>query len=399
MITVEQATDLILSHQVDFGKEQVALAETTARILGSAVRADRDFPSFNRVAMDGIAIKYADFEQGVRQFPIEAVAAAGRPQQSLKAKAHCLEVMTGVILPKGVDTVIRYEDIVVKNSVAHLQIEAIKARQNVHHQANDRAKDSILITKGKRINAAEIGVAASVGCTHLEVSKVPKTLIISTGDELVDIEATPLPHQIRRSNSYQLAAALQSLKITADLQHLQDDLDQLTQKLHTFLASYDLLILSGGVSKGKFDFVPKVLEDLGVRRHFHKIKQRPGKPIWFGTHPTQKTTIFALPGNPVSAFMCLHRYVIPWIEQSMGYIAAPKVFAQLQRDITFQPDLTYFAQVKCQVKETGQICAYPLEGKGSGDLANLVDADGFLELPRGSNLYKAGEHFRYWSYR
>ncbi|MEM9884315.1 MAG: molybdopterin molybdotransferase MoeA [Bacteroidota bacterium] len=398
MITVEQATNIILSHQIDFGTETISIERSHGRVLRTSVRADRDLPPFNRSTRDGIAINYKAFEQGTKSFLVEGLAAAGSAQQKLSSVTACLEIMTGAALPLGTDTIIQYEDVIIENDVAHLKVEAIGKGQNVHYQGSDRVKASTLIAAGQRIGAAEIGVAASVGCTHLEVSRTPQVAIITTGDELVDIEEIPLAYQIRKSNNYQLSAALQGLNIRTDFFHLKDDLKKVTQTLAQVINDYDVLILSGGVSKGKFDFVPKAMEDLKVENHFHKVKQRPGKPMWFGTHAVHRATIFALPGNPVSSFMCLQRYLLPWLRQSLGLKTSTAQCAILQSDIHFQPNLTYFAQVRTATNEKGQFCAYPVEGNGSGDFANLVDANGFLELPIGKNRYKAGSVFRFWRY-
>ena len=157
----------------------------------------------------------------------------------------------------------------------------------------------------------------------------------------------------------------------------------------------ELIILSGGVSKGKFDFIPKTLEHLGVKKLFHQISQKPGKPIWFGRSLSH--TVFALQGNPVSTYMCFYRYLKPWLEKSMG--ATPKKeYAILASDFQFVPALTYFLQVKTE-NENGKLMAYPNTGGGSGDFANLKAVDGFLELPLSKPEFKAGEVFPYYSFR
>jgi molybdopterin molybdotransferase len=213
--------------------------------------------------------------------------------------------------------------------------------------------------------------------------------VIATGDELVDVDKKPLPHQIRKSNSHALAAALHQLGCQADLFHLVDDPKILEEKVGMILNKYELIILSGGVSKGKFDFVPQVLASLGVQKLFHQVNQRPGKPMWFGR--SEKNIVFALPGNPVSTFMCFYRYVKPWLMKSLGSEERPQL-AVLAEDFTFTPDLTYFLQVKIQ-NENGKLMAYPIAGGGSGDFANLKEVDGFLELPLERSTFQAGESF------
>ncbi|MEM1328280.1 MAG: molybdopterin molybdotransferase MoeA [Bacteroidota bacterium] len=398
MITVEKATAVIQSTQRDFGVETITLADSVGRVLRENVHADRDFPPFDRVTMDGIAIDYQQFASGRRTFSIAATAAAGAPQTWLKDKTQAIEVMTGAMLPQGADTIIRYEDVTIEDGVATIQVDDIQQGQSIHPQGSDRKRGSKLIESGTRLSAAEIGVAATVGMIKLKVSGLPKIAIISTGDELVEIHETPLPHQIRQSNSYQLQAALRQQGIAAMRIHLPDKYETILKSLEQLLAENDILIISGGVSKGKFDFLPKALQALQVREHFHRVSQRPGKPFWFGSTVEGKV-VFALPGNPVSAFVGLHRYVMPWIVGSLQQTPLPVTLARLDTSIDFRPDLTYFPAVKCRYDENGQLLATPFLGNTSGDLANLLAADGFLELPKGKERYEAGEVYRLFWFR
>ena len=398
MITVEQAVAIIEQTIKDFGVEEVPLDETIGRVLRENLYADRDFPPFHRVTMDGIALRFDAFQSGQRTFSIEGIAAAGAAQQALHSPGSCLEVMTGAMLPEGTDTVIRYEDLHISNSQAEVKLGEAKWGLNVHKKGEDRKEGSLIIQAGLKISPAEIGVAATVGKAMLKVSRLPKTVVISTGDELVEVGKAPLPHQIRRSNEHQLKAALAKHKLRVEARHLRDELDEVVAGLEAMLAEYEVLILSGGVSEGKFDYLPQALEQLGVVKLFHKIKQRPGKPFWFGQAPNG-ALVFALPGNPVSSFMCTQRYIVPWLEQSLGLPAPAYPRAVLARDTTFKPDLTYFLQVRTEYDARGQLLAHPAEGHGSGDLANLVDADGFLQLPMGKDVFKKGEAFPLIIYR
>ena len=399
MITVEEAEKIILSNVNDYGSTSLALEKCMGKILREDLVADRDFPPYDRVTMDGIAIDYQAYAKGQRIFPIAGVAAAGSPQQTLKEASACMEVMTGAIMPQQADTVIRYEDIQVEDGKATIIDEAVvEEAQNVHYKGEDRKEGEVVVKAGTRLSAAEIGVAATMGRVEIAVSNTPKTLIISSGDELVEIHEKPLAHQIRKSNVFRLKAHLAQYGIEADKAHLKDDLPQIKEQVKNFLSQYDIVILSGGVSKGKFDFIPEALSSLGVEKHFHKIKQRPGKPFWFGRHPSG-TIVFALPGNPVSSFMCMQRYILPWLSASLGLKETATVKARLAKDVNFKPDLTYLMQVKTHYDDNGYLQAVPVEGHGSGDLANLVDADGFLQLPRGKDEFKAGEVYPLYLYR
>lgn len=398
MITVEEATQIIAQTAKDTSVAIVPLHHSVGRVLREDLFADRDFPPYHRITMDGIAIRYDAFEKGEKTFPIEGVAAAGAPQLTMQHDTACLEVMTGAILPNNTDTVIRYEDLLIENGRATLQVPQLTRGQNVHNKGEDRLQNSLVVKKGKIISPAEIGVAATVGKSEIKVSRLPKAIIISTGDELVEIDETPLAHQIRKSNVHRLRSTFSKYGIQADTHHLNDDWDEILQQLKNILEEYEIVMLSGGVSKGKFDFLPKALEELGVEKLFHKIKQRPGKPFWFGQAPSG-ATVFALPGNPVSSFMCTQVYFVPWLRQSLQLPLENPPHAILQRNTIFKPDLVYFLQVKISYNNQGQILAMPVDGNGSGDLANLVDADAFLRLPRGRDEFKEGEVFPIIFYR
>lgn len=382
MITVEEARNIILENTQDFGVEEVPFLESVGRILKEDIVADRDFPPFNRVAMDGIAINYRFFKYGVRDFKIEGIQPAGSPQETMENAAHCYEVMTGAVLPENTDTVIRYEDIAINTLMATVQIDVISEGQNVHRQGSDKAKEEVLIKKNTRISSAEIGVLATVGKTMVTVAKQPKTLIISTGDELVDTHETPQNHQIRRSNVYSLVSLLQQLGIPSETAHLTDEKNVLKQKIESYLKTYDVLLFSGAVSKGKFDFLPEVLEELKVTKLFHKVSQRPGKPFWMGVtnDHSKKTAVFAFPGNPVSTFVNCLAYFYPWYYKSQD-LHVPQKTAVLAENLVFKPNLTGFLQVKLSYNN-GQYTATPIQGNGSGDLASLVEAEGIIEVPK-----------------
>ena len=395
MISVSEATTIIQQHLYQPGKEKVALLKATGRILAASIRADRDFPPFHRASMDGIAIQYASFQKGQREFHLEGILPAGEPSVALKENTHAIEIMTGAVLPANADTVIRYEDIEIVNGKATIRINVLSKGENIHPQAQDAKQDEIVLTPGIKIAPAEIALMASVGKTEVDVYTFPKTAIISTGNELVDISTIPLTYQIRRSNSYALQSALYTIGCEATLFHVPDEKTILERELKEIFATHELIILSGGVSKGRFDFIPEVLTSLGIEKKFHQVSQKPGKPFWFGT--SSKHTVFALPGNPVSTYMCFYRYIQPWLLQSMS-LPADEQKAILAKDFSFQPSLTYFLQVNA-VNESGQLMAYPDAGGGSGDFANLKKVSGFLELPKEKSEFKAGDAFYYYSFR
>ncbi|QMU66370.1 MAG: molybdopterin molybdenumtransferase MoeA [Flavobacteriaceae bacterium] len=408
MVSVEEALQIILKSTQDFGVEEVPFLKSVGRVLKEDIVADRDFPPFNRVAMDGIAIDFDAFKEGQLSFVIEGIQAAGSPQQILNSAKNCYEVMTGAILPKNTNTVIRYEDVTIEHSIATVIIDNVEKGKNVHTKGKDRGKGKVLIPKNRRITAAEIGVMATVGKTTIQVARTPKIMMVSTGNELVAVKETPLAHQIRMSNVYTLAALLEKLHIKTEMAHIIDEKSSLSKQIASYLNDYDVLLFSGAVSKGKFDFLPEILETLGVKKQFHRVSQRPGKPFWFGhtallntgkgeKNKTGGTVVFAFPGNPVSTYVNCLVYFYPWFAKSVG-LELKKEIAILGEDVFFNPGLTYFLQVRIDIKQ-GHLMAFPVKGNGSGDLASLVSADGFIELPKEQREFKKGETYPIIRYR
>lgn len=398
MIAVSEATNIINNCTIALPSVMVPLQKAVGRVLRQQVVADDHMPPFDRVMMDGIAIRFEDFASGTRIFQIEGIQPAGTPKKALKTHGGCLEVMTGGVVPDGADTVVPYEDIVIADGKATITIDTIKIGKNIHVQGTDRKKGEVLLEEGKLIGPPEIGLMASVGLTSVRVTRNPKVAIVSTGSELVEIDQNPLPHQIRRSNVYALAAELHSFGISATLHHCDDERDKLKSELEALLKQNDILLLSGGVSKGKFDFVPEVLKSLGVVEHFHRIRQKPGKPFWFGSIANKKV-VFAFPGNPVSTFLCFHRYFIPWLRRCLGDSSDTRHYAALANDFVVKTSLTYFLQVRLRVENNGQLTAFVVEGKGSGDHANLTTANAFLELPDGRSAVNKGDVFEVFPFR
>lgn len=394
LISVNEAINIILNEAIEYGTEKVSIDKALGRILAEPLRADRDFPPFDRVTMDGIAIKAISFFEGNKIFRIQSTQSAGEQRQTLLLDYECIEVMTGAILPENADTVVRYEDLEIENGFAKI-VSEIKPNQNIHYQGEDRKKGDLIVSKNNLIRSPEIAIAASIGAIELAVKRNPKILIITSGDELVPIERTPELHQIRTSNIYGIASALVEFGIKAETQHINDNFMETVNSIEKALESFDVLILSGGVSMGKKDFIPKALEHVGVEKLFHKLAQTPGKPFWFGKK--DRKLVFALPGNPVSTYLCAVRYIIPWLQKSLE-IKFAQEFARLSEDFQIKSSLTYFLQVKLY-NENAALTATPIKGHGSGDFANLVDADAFMELPFFERKsFKKGEIFKVWRF-
>ncbi len=395
LLSVEKATQLILNQRIDFGAELINIDHVFGRILAEELKADRAFPPFDRVTMDGIAINFQSFTNGQKSFKIEAIQTAGEQQLTLQNTKNCVEVMTGASLPEKTDTVIRYEDLTIKNGTATINVE-ISNKQNVHRKGEDHAAGDLLIPQNTLLRSPEIAVAAAIGKGKLLVKKLPQIAIITSGDELVCVSKMPLPHQIRHSNKYSIAALLKPYGVAPTHFHIADDIDETKKQLQSALKNFDVLVLSGGVSMGKKDFIPDALQGLGVEKLFHKIAQRPGKPFWFGRKGDK--LVFALPGNPVSSFVCTVRYVLPWLRQTIGLSPLNFSYAKLSQDVYFKPNLTYFLQVKITTDEQAANWATPVQGNGSGDFVNLTHANGFIELPNDEVNFNRGDIFKILRY-
>jgi molybdopterin molybdotransferase len=396
LISFQNAYDQVLGKSSVLGVEYVPFQQSSGRILALGIRADRNLPPFDRATMDGIAIRYSALEHGISTFPIVGEARAGSPQRELQDETTCLEVMTGAIVPSGADTVIRYEDLSIEAGQAKITGE-VQPGQAIHREGSDAVKGKVLLAEGTMIGPAEIAVLASVGCTSVPVCRAPRTTVVSTGDELVEISQNPLPHQIRRSNVYALVSALKILGIEAQMEHLPDQRDKIYQNLSRILASTEVLILSGGVSMGKYDFLPEVFEQLGVKKSFHRVAQRPGKPFWFGIQPDSGCRVFSFPGNPVSTFLNYHLYFRNWLFKSWNFkVSMPML--PLSLPLNNSSGLTQFHLGKVVIKD-GNTEVVPVAMNSSGDFVSLSDADGFIRLDPGKGRFEAGTLCPFLSYK
>ena len=358
------------------------LEQCIGQTLRQDVYAERDNPPFDRVCMDGIAIDSTAFARGVRRYTIEASQPAGSPAVTLSDPANAVEVMTGAIMPRGTDCVIPLEEYDLSAGAVSLKADIRGNRyRNVQRRGEDSQPGVPMLKAGMRLGGPEIGVAASAGLPALLVTRQPRLMVISTGDELIEPGQPIAEHQVRRSNAYAVVAELRARGLEqVGNDHIADNEEKLRAQLTRHLAERDLLVVSGGISKGKFDLVPKVLKQLGVEAVFHEVAQRPGAPMWFGVGDRGQL-VFGLPGNPVSTLICLVRYVVPAIDSMM---ASPRVLPQpvpLAGAAKFYRTMTYFVPVAVQHDARGGVAALPRPPNGPGDFLALAGTDGFIELP------------------
>jgi len=390
MTEVTAAESLIFRHMPRIPASLEPLSACAARVLAEDISAERDQPPFDRVTMDGIAIAFADFGAGRRSFEIVGTQAAGAAPLAAGA-GQCIEVMTGTAVPAGTDTVVPVERVEKQGTTATIDATAlVNERQFVHPLASDRKRGDIVLRAGTRLGAPEIAVLAGAGRGKALVSGLPRVAVISTGDELVDAGKPIADHQVRSTNDRAIEASLAEHRLgIVTRARLRDDANALAVAIDRLDNELDALVLSGGVSMGQFDFVPSVLEELGAKLVFHRIEQRPGRPMWFGISARDKP-IFALPGNPVSTLVCATRYLLPALRLAAGLAPAPPELVALAASVDASPTLTLFVPVTLSWSDAGTELATPRPTNTSGDFVALAGTAGFVELPAKRGTHPAG---------
>lgn len=391
MISVAEAERIVLDHAEVAQSETISIGDAIGRVLREPICTDRDQPPFDRVAMDGYAFAFDAWAGGLRSFAVAAIQKAGAPAATLDDPGQCIEIMTGAVLPQGCDCVVRYEDTTIENRTMRISASVTIVRhQNVHRQGSDFHTNDQLLTPGHILAPPDIAILAAVGKATVMVNRQPAITVISTGDELVDLDSSLKPYQIRPSNSYGIVAALRALGLgSVKTVHCRDDKEDLSRSLDLALEQSRVLIITGGVSMGKYDFVPEVLDERGIAVHFHKVRQRPGKPFWFGSG-RDGTVVFALPGNPVSAIVCFYRYVKPWLHRHTGMTMIPAEVAVLAAGITFRKAFTRFMPARLRCSAQGQITAETVETGGSGNFGAMAHCQGCIELSETIDDFPAG---------
>lgn len=392
MITVQEARVIFAKHPFKACKEQVPLMECYGRILAEPIHGERDAPPFDRVMMDGIAIQNKDLGQFDRFNCIGQQFAGDAPKNWEVKDGDCVETATGAVLPANTDRVLPYEWLKQEGDSFILvkpKEEIIGTKSNIHQKGSDRRAGALSIEEGSQILAPEVAVLASEGKTHPWVYQLPRTAVISTGNELVDLSSKPKDHEIRRSNVFMLLAMLKRDGINASAFHLNDEEADIENWLDAHLKDFDLLIFSGGVSMGKKDHLPDVFQEKGIHQYFHKVKQRPGKPLWFGGN--DRITVFGLPGNPVSSMVAYSVHVRTWL----GKVNSST--ARLTQDVQFNPAFTRFLPVRLKT-ENGIALATSVGEQGSGDFESLVGSDGVIELPLENSEFHTGDSFHFYPF-
>ncbi|MFA5087537.1 MAG: molybdopterin molybdotransferase MoeA [Candidatus Omnitrophota bacterium] len=391
MISVQEAEIAIAKSMPEPAAVECPLSSAHGAVLREDILADRDQPPFDRVMMDGVAIRFASWEKGRRQFTVAHVQKPGEAPVDLGPVTGCVEVMTGAVLPQGCDCVVKVEDLMSDGRTITLADNlSLAVRQNIHSRGCDKRRGELLLAKGTPLGPAQIAIAASVGKSRVWVSARPKIAVLATGDELVDAGYPAGPQQLRPSNSYAVAAALKLRGWTdVDGRCVRDDRGEIRCGIEELLRISDVLMITGGISMGKCDYVPEMIRDAGSEIIFQTVRQRPGKPFLFAMSKDNKA-IFALPGNPVSAQVCLYRYALPALQAAMGAPAPVPEYAALAADFDTKTDFSFFLPVKIHSGSGGRIIAQANPFSCSGDLMSLAGADGFVELAADRRFFPAG---------
>jgi len=393
LLTVKDAISLIHENVTYLHRENVSLFESSGRILGQSLMADRALPPFDRVMMDGFAIKSDAWFAGLRKYVVCGQQMAGHIGATVESMQECVEVATGASLPTGADIVLPVEwvrrkgdEVVITTPTGVL----IESGLFVHRKGSDHAKGDQLVAVGSILNPGEVAIAATCGYKTLTVFRLPVVGILGTGEELVAVESTPTPFQIRESNIHALSAAcvLEGLQPPV-VSRAPDDPDKIREAVEMLVGTSDLLIFTGGVSVGRKDYLPEVLASCGFETIFHGVRQTPGKPLWFGKI-SDGPIAFGLPGNPISAVVGFVRYVRLTVNLMQGIRANFPITAELMEPFDYTSSFTRFLPVCIRESTSGAMCVQPRPPNNSGDLAALAGTDGFIELPEGENSYPKG---------
>jgi len=393
MKTFEEALSIISNSCKPFEKETVKLENANGRILAEHIYADRDYPPFNRAAMDGYAIMSSDWKKGIRNYRITDTIFTGKVAGQTLTSGCCYKIMTGAATPEIADIIIRREDATESEYHVLLYADAIKPHQNIALQGEDSKKGTLLLTSPLRCTPQLTAVLATVGKATLQVYKLPETAIITTGDEVVDPGVSINPLQIRNSNQYLLKSLLERWKIQPVLcEHVSDDKAKLKATLSRAMKA-DLVIINGAVSAGDADHVPAVLKELGVKTLFHKVSIRPGKPLLVGK-TASGTVVFALPGNPLSCLTTFTIFVEHYLSLCTGFAGRRFQTLPLLAKRTKKHPLTEF--FPADLNGFGGLNLSPFNG--SGDVTACIHANGLAMQPAASQELQKNERINFYPF-
>jgi molybdopterin molybdotransferase len=393
VLKFDQARESVIE-QVRLGRklaapETLSLLESAGRVLAEPVSADRDLPPFHRSTRDGYAVRSADTEQLPTRLRLRGQVKAGASFSGTVGPQECVEIMTGAPVPDGADAVVMVEHTASQEEWVEVR-RGVAPRENVVPRGSEARRGDCLVPAGRRIGYSEVGMMAAVGKQDVTVYRRPRVAILPTGDEVVELGVAPGPYQIRNSNSLSLQVQVASAHCVPEALGIAPDREDRLREMISEGLRADLLLLSGGVSAGKYDLVEKVLGELGAEFFFDGVAIQPGRPLVFGR--AKGTFFFGLPGNPLSTMVTFELFVRPALALLSGEDAAPLIFlgARLARDVRRKPGLAAFLPALLEGRGHDPLVS-PVEWKGSGDLASLNRANGYLAIPEHAEELRAGE--------
>lgn len=392
MITVEQAVRLILDQIRPLPAEEVSVSKALGRVLCENVRATRNVPPFDNSAMDGFAVRWRDVEGAKAHAPVTLrvveTVPAGYVAQRRLSKESAIRIMTGAPIPRGADTIVRVEHTTGSGDAVRIE-KTDGAGSHIRKAGEDIKRGELILQKGRAMTPADLGLIASVGKSRVKVYRRPSVGLISTGDELLNVDDPPLPGKIVNSNRYTLAAAIeQAGAVPYALGIARDSRRSLAAALKKALR-FDVIVTSGGVSVGDYDFVKQALADIGVQMQFWKVAQRPGHPMTFGRIGIKP--VFGLPGNPVSSSVSFLLYARPALLKMMGHrnLFLPVVRGTLQHDIRAGRGLKEF--IRCRVhRDSGEVFVSSTGTQSSGVLKSLSLAQGLIVADEKESFLEKG---------
>jgi molybdopterin molybdotransferase len=396
MITIAKALGSVLEHTGTLETETLEIGRAVGRVLGESIAAPFAVPGFANSQMDGFAVRASDLAGTDRDSPVSlrvlATVGAGKKFEGEVAPGQCVRIMTGAPMPSGADTVVPIEDVVVGDKEVRFAVSVAPGRF-VRAAGDDFESGTLLLSAGRRLRAADLGLMASIGKGHVVVRRRPRVGILGTGSELVAIDQPLAAGQIHDSNAYTLAGAVEELGGEPERLGIVADEPRSLRSAFERASGYDVILSTGGVSVGDFDYVKDVLQDIGLRRHFWRVAQKPGKPVVFASG--SGGLYFGLPGNPVSAAVCFVLYVGPCLRRLGGRDDVyPLVqWVELGEEIRTASHLTEL--VRCAVEEeSGKIRVRPTGTQSSGALRSMSLADGLVISPPGHSRHAVGEQMR-----
>ncbi len=384
IITFDEAYKTVMNHGSVKGSESVSFIESLNRILAEDILSDMEMPPFNKATVDGFACRKSDL--GNELMVIETIAAGMEPEKTISS-GECSRIMTGAAVPEGADLVFMVEDSSALQS-GKVKYTGSFTKENIAYKGEDIKAGDLVLRKGKLIRPQEIAVMAAVGHTSVLVSKKPLVAVISSGDELVEPYNVPAKSQIRNSNAYQLLTQLLRAGALGKYYGIaRDDKKATFLLLKQAISECDIVMITGGVSMGDFDFIPEVMEQAGVKILFSRVNVQPGKPTTFGVH--HDALVFGLPGNPVSSFTQFELLVRPLLCKMMGFDLNPFTI-QLPMKVAFSRRIAD-RHAFIPVMLTSDNMVSPVEYHGSAHISALSLADGIITMPSGKKNIEKGE--------